>query len=84
MAADAYLHAVFTKALNAAAAAPFRGTRKSPVLSRTSYQTTPVSFGIVLPSWPSAPIQAPSSPPRAVEPVSEIQKGLGASFWMTP
>ena len=84
MAADAYLHAPCTNALNADAAAPLRGTRKSPVLSLTSYQTTPESFGMVLPSWPSAPIQAPSSPPRAVEPVSEIQKGFLASFWMVP
>ena len=76
MAADAYLHAPRTNALNAAAAAPLRGTRKSPVLSRTSYQTIPASFGMVLPNCPRAPIQAPSSPPRAVEHVSEIQKGF--------
>ena len=31
---------------------------------------------MVLSSWPRAPIQAPVSPPRAVEPVSEIQKGF--------
>ena len=43
------LHAPCTNALNAAAAAPLRGTRKSPVLSLTSYQTTPASFGMVLP-----------------------------------
>ena len=45
MAADGYLQAPRTNALNAAAAAPLRGTRKSPVLSRTSYQTIPASFG---------------------------------------
>ena len=54
------------------------------MLSLTSYQTTPASLGIVFPSCPSAPIHAPSSPPRAVEPVSEIQNGFLASFWIVP
>ena len=54
--------------------------RKSPRGSTWSYQTTPFSCGIAVPSRaPSAVIQAPLSPPCPVDPVSEIQNGFAPS-----
>jgi hypothetical protein len=73
-----HLQAPLSSPLNAEVAAGVARSRKSPLGSLTSNQTTPVSAGMVVRSVPSDWIQPRWSPPVEVEPVSVIQNGFFA------